>query len=99
MALVDRKMDQLKVRALVRLSETLTRLRDPRTWQVAPSGPLPQIDVTDVLGPILRRRPDAQWLRDRWRQVGEPLRLPAVPLPPLLPPLELGTWRRLPGIP
>lgn len=77
----------------------ITSLRDPGTWQVRPSDPLPRIDVTDVLSPLLDRVPDIGWLRERWRQVGQPLRLPAVPLPPVLPPLRLGTWPRLPGLP
>lgn len=102
LALADRKLDQLKARALVRASGVLTTLRDPRTWQVAPSSPVVPVEVTEVLVPILRRRPDAEWLRERWRQVGDPLRLPGVPLPPRLPRLDLGTWGtwpRLPGFP
>lgn len=98
-ALADRELDRLRARALVRLSGVITSLRDPGTWQVRPSDPLPRIDVTDVLSPLLDRVPDIGWLRERWRQVGQPLRLPAVPLPPVLPPLRLGTWPRLPGLP
>lgn len=99
MALADRQLDQLKVRALVRAAGVMTTLRDPQTWPVTPTGPLLPVRVTEVLGPVLRRRPDLEWLRERWRQVGDPLRLPAVPLPPVLPPLRLGTWPRLPGLP
>ncbi|QFG68945.1 hypothetical protein [Ornithinimicrobium pratense] len=97
--LVDRKLDELRIRAYARLAEHISTLRDPRTWQVTPAGPRPRIDVSDALGPVLARLPDTQWLRERWRQVGEPLRLPAVPLPPVLPPLRVGTWPRLPGMP
>lgn len=99
MARVDRRLDGLRTRAHLRLVETFENLRGPRTGPVAPSGARPRPDVADVLGPVLRRRPDAEWLRERWRQVGEPLRLPLVPLPPGLPWVDLGTWRRLPGIP
>lgn len=97
--LVDRKLDELRARAYLRVAEHLTMLREARTWQVTPSGPRPRIDVLDTLGPVLERLPDIEWLRERWRQVGEPVRLPAVPLPPILPPLRVGTWPRLPGIP
>lgn len=99
LARVDRTLKKLRARAYVRVAERLGTLRDPRTWQVTPSGPRPRIAVRDALVPVLRRLPDTEWLRDRWRQVGEPLRLPAVPLPPILPPLRVGTWPRLPGIP
>lgn len=99
LALADRKLDQLKAVASLRLAKTFSSLRDPQSWQVTPGGPVVPVEVSDVLGPILRRRPDVEWLRERWRQVGEPLELPGIPLPPRLPRLDLGTWPRLPGVP
>lgn len=96
LALVDRKRAGLRARAHVRLAERLSTLRSPRAWQVTPGGPRRRIEVGDARGPVLSRLPDTGWLRDRWRQVGEPLRLPLVPLPPVLPPLRLGAVPRLP---
>lgn len=55
--------------------------------------PLPDAeDVVRTLGGLVSRMPDTSWLRERLRQAGEPLRLPAAPLGPTLrAPIDLGT--------
>lgn len=47
--------------------------------------------VEDAVGKVLRRLPDVEPARRWWRDVGQPIRLPQVPLGPVLrAPIELG---------
>lgn len=50
-------------------------------------------DVRDRVGRLVDRLPDTGPLRDRLRELGDPIRLPVVPLGPTLrAPVELGRW-------
>lgn len=82
------------------VKEATAPLRDP--WVIGlPPGGVPRLAVRDALDVVLGRLPDAPTVRDRLRQVGDPLRLPSVPLGPVLraPVVLPGLWpgRRLGG--
>lgn len=100
MGRVDQGMRKLRVQAQVRASVAVTSLRERVSKVRLSPGPTPLIDLRAPAGVVLGRWVGAGPLRERLRQVGQPLQLPAVPLPPVLPPVTLGAWRvGLPGAP
>lgn len=83
------------------VEETLAPLRDPGRWAVGlPRDGVVREQVRDVVAEVVQRLPETASLRDRIRQVGVPIRLPGVPLSPVLrPPVDLGRppWAGVPG--
>lgn len=74
------------------VEETLAPLRDPGRWVIGvPPGDAVGGRVREVVGELVGRLPETRPVRDRIRQVGVPIRLPGVPLGPVLrAPIHLG---------
>ncbi|WP_151525254.1 hypothetical protein [Serinicoccus kebangsaanensis] len=72
----------------------LERLDDPvhRVVGLPPGGPV-RLPTREVVDRVLGRLPDVGPLRHWWRQAGDPILMPVVPLPPGLGgPVRLGRW-------
>lgn len=77
------------------LAPVLAPLTDPRRRVIGlpPGGPI-RLPSRQVVHEVVGRLPDIEPVRDWWRSMGDPIRLPLVPLPPELPgPVQLGRWR------
>lgn len=76
------------------VGEVLAPLRDPRRWVIGLPPAVGGIDLPDLpegLEGLVRQVPGSQMVRERLRQVGVPIRLPALPLGPVLrAPVDLG---------
>lgn len=74
------------------VEETLAPLRDPGRWRIGLPRDVEVVrPVRELVEDVVGRLPETSPLRDAIRQVGVPVRLPGVPLGPVLrAPVELG---------
>ncbi|WP_281966062.1 hypothetical protein [Serinicoccus marinus] len=76
------------------VAPVLEPLRDPRHRVVGlpPGAPL-RLPARELVDQVVGRLPDIEPVRDWWRQLGDPILMPVVRLPPKLPvPVDLGRW-------